>query len=159
MWSAHRIFVKYITVSLVPFSVAQSVTYLLIPVVRIDPRVQNIFGANVSLSADLRRACCQLLAVKIRVKCLRRLAKEECGSETDRPDIRGGQICNDIALITPPTHLLDLYTIYGMKYQGFIFWMVHKTVFYRPYLSCYRRLKKYTYLHCIYLHPNWKEIS
>ena len=49
--------------------------------------------------------------------------KEECGSETDRPDIRGGPICNDIALITPPTHLLDLYTtcIYGMKYQGFIF--------------------------------------
>ena len=54
---------------------------------------------------------------KIRVKCLRRLAKEECGSETDRPDIRGGPICNDVALITPPTHLLDLYTIYGMKYQ------------------------------------------
>ena len=113
---------KYITVSLVPFSVAQSVTYLLIPVApNIDPRVQNIFGANVSLSADSRKACCQLVAVKIRVKCLRRLAKEECGSETDRPDIRGGPVCNDIALITPPTHLLDLYTIYGMKYQGFIF--------------------------------------
>ena len=38
-------------------------------------------------------------------------------AETDRPDIRGGPICNDVALITPPTHLLDLYTIYGMKYQ------------------------------------------
>ena len=61
---------------------------------KIDPRVQNIFGVNVSLSADSRRACCQLLAVKIRVKCLRRLAKEEYGSETDHPDIRGGPICN-----------------------------------------------------------------
>ena len=105
---------KYITVSLVPFSVAQLVAYLLIPVV---PRSTLIFGANVSLSADSRRACCQLLAVKIRVNCLRRLAKEGCGSETDRTDIRGGPICNDVALITPPTHLLDLYTIYGMKYQ------------------------------------------
>ena len=88
---------------------------------KIDPRVHCIFGANVSLCADSRRACCQLLAVKIRVKFLPRLAKEECGSETDRPDIRGGPICNDIALLTPPTHLLDLYTIYVMKYQGFIF--------------------------------------
>ena len=88
---------------------------------KIDPHVQNIFGANASLSADSRRACCQLLTVKIRVKCLRRLAKEECGSDTERPDIRGGPVCNDIALITPPTHLLDLYTVYGMKYQGFIF--------------------------------------
>ena len=75
---------------------------------KIDPRVQNIFGANVSLSADSRRACCQLLVVEILVKCLRRLAKEECGSETDRRDIRGGPICNDVAFITPPTHLLDL---------------------------------------------------
>ena len=47
----------------------------------------------------------------------KRLAKEECGSETDRPDIRGGPICNDVAFITSPTHLLDLYTIYGMKHQ------------------------------------------
>ena len=54
---------------------------------------------------------------KIRIKCLHRLAKEECGLETDRPDIRGGPICNDVALITPTTHLLDLYTIYVMKYQ------------------------------------------
>ena len=113
-------FVKYtcITVSLVSVlgsSVGSVSSYSCGP--KIDPRVQNIFGANVSLSADTRRACCQLLAVK----CLRRLAKEECGSETDRPDIRGGPLCNDIALITPPTHLLDLYTIYGMKYQGFIF--------------------------------------
>ena len=115
-------FVKYITVSLVSVfgsSVGSVFSYSSSP--KIDPRVQNIFGANVSLSADSRRACRHLLAVKIRVKCLRRLAKEECGSETDRPDIREGPICNDIALITPPTHLFDLYTIYGMKYQGFIF--------------------------------------
>ena len=115
-------FEKYITVSLVPVlgsSVGSVSSYSSGP--KIDPRVQNIFGANISLSADSRRACCQLLAVKIRVKCLRRLAKEECCSEIYRPDIRGGPICNDIALITPPLHLLDLYTIYGMKYQGFIF--------------------------------------
>ena len=115
-------FVKYITVSLVSVlssSVGSVSSYSSGP--KIDPRVQNIFGANVSLSADSRRACCRLLAVKIRVKCHRRLANEECGSETDRPGIRGGPICNDIALITPPTHLLDLYTIYGMKYLGFIF--------------------------------------
>ena len=113
---------KYITVSLVSVlgsSVGNVFSYSSGP--KIDPRVQNTLGANVSVSADSRRACCQLLAAKIRVTCLRRLAKEECGSETDRPDIPGGPICNDIALITPPTHLLDLYTIYGMKYQGFIF--------------------------------------
>ena len=113
---------KFITVSLVSVlcnSVGGVSSYSSGP--KIDPRAQNIFGANVSLSAESRRACCQLLAVKIRVKCLRRLAKEECGSETDRPDIRGGPICNDIALIIPPTHLLDLYTIYGMKYRGCIF--------------------------------------
>ena len=144
-------FVKYITVSLVSVlgsSVGSVFSYSSGP--KIDPRVQNIFGANVSLSADSRRACCQLLAVKIRVKCLRRLAKEECGSETDRPDIRGGPICNDIALITSPAHLLDLYTIYGMKYQGFIFSMVHKTLFFRPYLSWYRRLKK-LHLYTLYI--------
>ena len=147
MWSVHIIFVKYITVSLVSVlgsSVGSVSSYSSGP--KIDPRVQNMVGAT----ADSRRACFQLLAVKIRVKCLRRLAKEECGSETDRPDIRGGPICNDIALITPPTHLLDLYTIYGMKYQGFIFWMVHKTLFYRPYLSCYRRLKK-VHLYTLYI--------
>ena len=119
---SYNFFVKYITVSLVPFSVAHfgnASSYSSGP--KIDPSVQNIFGTNVSLSADSRRACCQLLAVKIRLKCLCRLAKEECGSETDRLDIRGGPICNYIALITPPTHLLDLYIIYGMKYQGFIF--------------------------------------
>ena len=31
----------------------------------------------------------------------------------------GDSICNDIALITPPTHALELYTIYGMKYQHY----------------------------------------
>ena len=113
---------KFITVSLVSVlgsSVGSVSSYSSGP--KIDPRVQNIFGASVSLSADSRRACCQLLAVKIRVKCLRRLATEECGSETDRSDIRGGPICNYIALITPPTHLLDLYAIYEMQYRGFIF--------------------------------------
>ena len=122
MWSVHRFFVKFIIVSLVSVlgsSVGSVSSYSSGP--KIDPRVQNIFGANVSLSADSRIACCQLLAVKIRIKCLRRLAKEECGLETDRLDIRGGPICNEIALITPSTHLLDLYTIYGMKYRGFIF--------------------------------------
>ena len=109
---------KYVTVSLVSVlgssvgSVSSYSTGL-----KIEPRIQNIFGAKVSLSADSRRACCQLLAVKIRVKCLHRLAKEDCGSETDRPDIRGGPICNAIALITPPTHLLvlDIYTIPDKK--------------------------------------------
>ena len=73
-------FGKYITVSLVSVlgsSVGRVSSYSSGP--KIDPRVQNIFGENVSLSAHLRRTCCQLLAVKIRVKCLRRLAKEECG--------------------------------------------------------------------------------
>ena len=136
---------KFITVSLVTVlhsSVGSVSSYSSGP--KIDPRVKNIFGANVSLSPDSRRACCQLLVVKIRVKCLHRLAKKECGSETDRP------ICNDIALITPPTHLLDLYTIFGMKYQGFIFRMVQKSLFYRPYLSCYRHLKK-VHLYTLYI--------
>ena len=50
----------------------------------------------------------------------------------------GGSIYNEIALITPPTHGLELYTIYGMKDQGFTFRMVHKTLFYHSYLSSYR---------------------
>ena len=33
----------------------------------------------------------------------------------------GDSICNEIALITPPTHGLELYTIYGMKHQAFTF--------------------------------------
>ena len=41
----------------------------------------------------------------------------------------GDSICNEIALITPPTHGLELYTIYGMKEQGFTFRTVHKTLF------------------------------
>ena len=124
---AFTIFVKYIIVSLVSIlgSSVGSLSSYSNSGPKIDPSVQYIFGANVSFSTDSRRACCQLLAVKIRVMCLRRLAKEECGSETNRRDIRGGQICNDICndidLITALTHLLDLYTIYGMKYQGFIF--------------------------------------
>ena len=65
---------------------------------------KNIYNDKIKKSRSKRRAP------------VRRLAKEECGSETDRPDIRGGPICYDIALITPTTHLLDLYTIYGMKY-------------------------------------------
>ena len=46
----------------------------------------------------------------------------------------GDSICNEIALITPPT----LNPIYGMKDQGFTFRMVHKTLFYHSYLSSYR---------------------
>ena len=72
--------------------------------------------------------------------------------------IRGDSICNEIALITPPTHGLELYTIYGIKDQGFTFWMVHKTLFYHSYLSSDRLWKKYTNIHCIYFHPDWKEI-
>ena len=48
-------FVKYITVSLVSVlgsSVGSVSSYSSGP--KIDPRVQNIFGANVSLSADSR---------------------------------------------------------------------------------------------------------
>ena len=58
-------FVKYITVSLVSVlgsSVGSVSSYSSGP--KIDPRVQNIFGANVSLSADSRRACCQLIGGK-----------------------------------------------------------------------------------------------
>ena len=50
----------------------------------------------------------------------------------------GDSIYNEIVLITPPTHELELYTIYGMKDQGFTFRMVHKTLFYHSYLSSYR---------------------
>ena len=54
----------------------------------------------------------------------------------------GDSICNEIALVTSSTHALELYTIYGMKDQSFTFQMVHKTLFFRSYLSSYRRLKK-----------------
>ena len=38
----------------------------------------------------------------------------------------GDSICNGIALITPPTHGLEVYTIYGMKDQGFPFeWCIN----------------------------------
>ena len=50
----------------------------------------------------------------------------------------GDSIYNEIAPNTPPTHGLELYTIYGMKDQGFTFRMVHKTLFYHSYLSSYR---------------------
>ena len=50
----------------------------------------------------------------------------------------GDSIYNEIALITQPTHGLELYTIYGMKDQGFTFRMVQKTLFYHSYLSSYR---------------------
>ena len=50
----------------------------------------------------------------------------------------GDSIYNEIALITPPTHGLELYTIYGMKDQGFTFRMVHRTLFYHFYSSSYR---------------------
>ena len=151
MLSAHRFFVKYITVSLVPISVAQSVTYLLISVVPRSTLASKTYLAQMfPFPLTQEEHVVSNWRLKIRIKCLRRLAKEECGSETDRPDIRGGPICNDIALITPPTHLLDLYTIYGMKYQGFIFRMVHNTIFYRPYLSCNRRLKK-VHLYTLYI--------
>ena len=33
----------------------------------------------------------------------------------------GDSICNEIALITPPTHGLKLYTIYGIKDQDLPF--------------------------------------
>ena len=50
----------------------------------------------------------------------------------------GDSIYNEIALITPPTHGLELYTIYGMKDQGFTFRMMHTTLFYHSYFSSYR---------------------
>ena len=50
----------------------------------------------------------------------------------------GDSIYNEIALITQPTHGLELYTIYGMKDQGFTFRMVQQTLFYHSYLSSYR---------------------
>ena len=52
----------------------------------IDLRVRIYFAGNVSLSADSKRARCQLMT-KIQVKCLSRLVQEECGYETDRPDM------------------------------------------------------------------------
>ena len=64
-------------------------------------------------------------------------------------------ICNEIALITPPTHGLELYTIYGMKDKCLTFQMVYETLFYRSNLSSYRRLKRYTtYIRYIYFHPD-----
>ena len=45
----------------------------------------------------------------------------------------------EITLITPPTQRLELYTIYWMTDQGLTFRMMHKTLFYHPYLSSYRR--------------------
>ena len=50
----------------------------------------------------------------------------------------GDSICNEIPLIAPSTHGLELYTIHGVKDQGFTFRMVHKTLFYHSYLSSYR---------------------
>ena len=54
----------------------------------------------------------------------------------------GDSICKEIALITPPTHALELNTIYGMNEKASTFRMVHKTEFYRSYLSSYRHLSK-----------------
>ena len=51
------------------------------------------------------------------------------GSCQNNTQYEGDSICNEIALITPTTHGLELYTIYGMKEQGFTFRMVHKTLF------------------------------
>ena len=50
----------------------------------------------------------------------------------------GDSICNEIPLIAPSTHGLELYTIHGVKDQRFTFRMVHKTLFYHSYLSSYR---------------------
>ena len=50
----------------------------------------------------------------------------------------GDSIYNEIALITPSTHGLELYTIYGKKDQCFTFRMVHKTLFYHSNLPSYR---------------------
>ena len=50
----------------------------------------------------------------------------------------GDSIYNEIALITLPTHGLELHTLYGIKEQGFTFRMVHITSFYHSYLSNYR---------------------
>ena len=47
-------------------------------------------------------------------------------------DYERGSICNEIAVIAPPTHRLEVYTIYGMKDRGFTFRMVHHS-----YLSSY----------------------
>ena len=55
-----------------------------------------------------------------------------------RGSYEGDSIYNEIALITPPTQGLELYTIYGMKDQGFTFRMVHRTLFYHSCLSSYR---------------------
>ena len=60
--------------------------------------------------------------------------------------VRGGSICNVIALITPPTHALELYTVYGMKDQGFTFRMVHKTLFYRS-----QTFEKGTLIYTVYI--------
>ena len=57
----------------------------------------------------------------------------------DKFKYEGDSICNEIALITPSTHGLELHTIYGMKDQGFTNRMVHKTLFYHSYVSSYRR--------------------
>ena len=55
-----------------------------------------------------------------------------------RHSYEGDSICNEIPLIAPSTHKLELYTIHGVKDQCFPFRMVHKTLFYHSYLSSYR---------------------
>ena len=49
--------------------------------------------------------------------------------------LRGDSICNEIALITPRTHGLTLYTIYGMKEQGVTFRMVWRIRLYSIILT------------------------
>ena len=62
----------------------------------------------------------------------------------------GGSIYNDNTFITQPTCALEFYTLYGTKYQGFTFSMVHRILFYLSYLFSYRLLKKvYIYTLCI----------
>lgn len=61
---------------------------------------------------------------------------------------KGDSICTDN---TPPTNSLELYVIYATKDQGFVFRMVHKTLFYCSYLFRYRLLTKVLiYTVCIF---------
>ena len=62
----------------------------------------------------------------------RKTAKTSCNTDAQSSKklqpLRGDSICNEIALISPPTHGLELYTIFGMKDQGFTCQMMHENL-------------------------------
>ena len=68
--------------------------------------------------------------------------------------LTGGSIYNGNTLITQPTGALEFHTLYGTKDQGLTFSMADRILFYLSYLFSYRLLKRYTYIHFIWIHSN-----